>query len=327
MPIPPPPGIYVPVPTFFKHAPTLNFATPALDIETQAAHALYLARAGIKGLVVLGSTGEAVHVTNKERILVLTGIRRALDGAGFRDYPVLAGTATQSIEETVEQLVAARDAGAQWGMCLAPGYFATAAGQKGIIRWFTAVADRSPIPVLIYHYPGVSNNIKIAPATFVALAKHPNIVGCKLSHADVSEHTQIASNPDIDHERFRTFTGLGQQLLPVVAVGGAGAIDGCAGFFPATVVRLYALSVRNQLTEAELVERRRLQFKVSCVEELVAKFGTVGIKEAISRLRGFGCGDATRLPLFGGLPGGDAEWAKWKGVVDNMQQEEERLSR
>lgn len=176
-----------------------------------------------------------------------------------------------------------------------------------------------------YHYPGVSNNVKITPSTFVTLAKHPNIVGCKLSHADVSVHAQIASNPDIEHDNFRTFTGLGQQLLPVVAVGGAGAIDGCAGFFPKTVVRLYELSVKKQLSDEEASERRSVQFKVSSIEELVAKFGTIGIKEAISRLRGFGDRDGTRLPLHGGIPGGDAEWANWKGLADSVQEEEDRL--
>ncbi|KAI1290992.1 dihydrodipicolinate synthase [Xylaria venustula] len=323
----PPPGIYVPVPTFFvsKKAANYNATAAPLDVDTQIAHSLYLARAGIKGLVILGSTGEAVHLTNKERFEVLSGVRKALEKEGFKDYPILAGTATQSIEETVGQLRAAQEAGSQWGMCLAPGYFAGASTQEGIIRWFTAVADQSPIPVLVYHYPGVSNNVKITPSTFVTLAKHPNIVGSKLSHGDISVHAQIASNPDIDHDNFRTFTGLGQQLLPVVAVGGAGAIDGCAGFFPKTVVRLYKLSVKTQLTEEEARERRRLQFKVSSIEELVAKFGTVGIKEAISRLRGFGDRDGTRLPLFGGIPGGDAEWANWKGLADSVQEEEDRL--
>ncbi|KAI1812537.1 dihydrodipicolinate synthase [Poronia punctata] len=323
----PPPGIYVPVPTFFagKKAANYNAAASPLDVDTQVAHSLYLARAGIKGLVILGSTGEAVHLTNKERFEVLSGVRRALDKEGLKDYPILAGTAAQSIEETAEQLQAAKEAGSQWGMCLAPGYFAGANTQEGIVQWFTAVADRSPIPILIYHYPGVSNNVKITTSTFVTLARHPNIVGCKLSHGDISALTQIASNPEIDHEHFRTFTGLGQQLLPVIIVGGVGAIDGCAGFFPKTVVRLYELSVKRDVTDEELVERRRLQFKVSSVEELVARFGTVGIKEAISRLRGFGDRDGTRLPLHGGLPGGDAEWANWQGVVDSMQEEEDRL--
>ncbi|GAP83013.2 putative dihydrodipicolinate synthase [Rosellinia necatrix] len=323
----PPPGIYVPVPTFFvgKQAAGYDAAAAPPDAEAQAAHALYLARAGIRGLVVLGSTGEAVHLTDAERGAVLAGVRAALDRAGFPDYPILAGTATQGVEDTLAQLRAARDAGAQWGMCLAPGYFAGASTQEGIIRWFTAIADRSPIPILIYYYPGVSNNVKITPATFEALAAHPNIVGCKLSHGDVSAHAQIASSPAVDHARFRTFTGLGQQLLPVVAVGGAGAIDGCAGFFPKTVVRLYELSARPRPTDAELAERRRLQFKVSRVEELVARFGTVGIKEAVSRLRGFGDRDGTRLPLHGGIPGGDAEWANWEAIADSVQEEEDRL--
>ncbi|KAI8633555.1 dihydrodipicolinate synthase [Xylariaceae sp. FL1651] len=327
MAVTPPPGIYVPVPTFFvgKHAANYSPIAAPLDIDTQIAHSLYLAKAGIKGLVILGSTGEAVHLTNKERFKVLSGVRQAFEKEGFKDYPIIAGTATQNIEETVEQLKSAKEAGSQWGMCLAPGYFAGASTQEGIIQWFTAVADQSPIPILIYHYPGVSNNVKISPSTFVALSKHPNIVGCKLSHADVSVHAQIALSPSIDHDHFRTFTGLGQQLLPVVTVGGAGAIDGCAGFFPKSVVRLYALSAKNQPTDDEVRERRTLQFKISSVEELVVRFGTVGIKEAISRLRGLGERDGTRLPLHGGIPGGDAEWANWKGLTDSLQEEEDRL--
>ncbi|KAI0148726.1 dihydrodipicolinate synthase [Xylariaceae sp. FL1272] len=323
---PPPPGIYVPVPTFFVGKKAANYSATAapLDIETQIAHSLYLAKAGIKGLVILGSTGEAVHLTNKERFEVLSSVRQAFEKEGFKDYPIIAGTATQNIEETVEQLKSAKEAGSQWGMVLVPGYFAGASTQEGIIQWFTAVADQSPIPVMIYHYPGVSNMVKVTPSTFVKLAAHPNIVGCKLSHGDISVHAQIASSPSIDHSYFHTFTGLGQQLLPVIAVGGAGAIDGCAGFFPKAVVRLYALSVKNPLTDEELAERRRLQYRVSSVEELVAKFGTVGIKEAVSRLRGMGDRDGTRLPLHGGIPGGDAEWDNWKTQVDDMQEEEDR---
>lgn len=141
----------------------------------------------------------------------------------------------------------------------------------------------------------------------------------------MSYHAQIAANPATDHTHFHTFTGLGQQLLPVVAVGGAGAIDGSAAFFPKSVVRLYELSAKGQPTDEEIKERRLLQFRVSSVEELVVKYGTVGIKEAISRLRGFGEVDGTRLPLFGGIPGGDAEWANWKGVIDALEEVEKSL--
>ncbi|KAI5467188.1 hypothetical protein BGZ63DRAFT_370571 [Mariannaea sp. PMI_226] len=324
---PPPAGIYVPVPTFFasKTASTYNPITPPLDIEAQGAHAVYLAKSGIKGVVVLGTTGEAVYLHPRDRHAVLSGVRAALDKEGFKDYPIIAGTATNSVEETVEQLRDAQRSGAQWGLCLVPGYNAVVTTQEGIVRWFTAVADQSPIPIMIYHYPGVSNNVKVIPSTYVTLAQHPNIVGCKLSHGDVSHHIQIGSNPAIDHDHFHAFTGLGQQLLPVVSVGFSGAIDGSAGFFPKTLVRLYDLSSKKQLSEAELAERQQLQFKVSSMEEIVVRYGTVGIKEAISRLRGFGDIDGTRLPLLGGIPGGETEWAVWKPVLDAVEEVEKSL--
>ncbi|KAF5641358.1 dihydrodipicolinate synthase [Fusarium sp. NRRL 25303] len=327
MSAPPPKGIYVPVPTFFASKKTANYnaITPPIDIETQVAHSVYLAKNGIKGLVVLGSTGEAVHIHPRDRHAILSGIKAGLEKEGFKDYPIIAGTATNSVEETVEQLKDAQKSGSQWGLCLVPGYNAGAVTQEGIIQWFTAVADQSPIPVMIYHYPGVSNNVKVAPSTYATLAKHSNIVGCKLSHGDVSVAAQVASNPSIDHTHFHCFTGLGQQLLPVISVGFAGAIDGSAGFFPKSLVRLLELSSKTKPTDAEIQERRLLQFKVSSMEELVVKFGTVGIKDAISRLRGFGDTDGTRLPLVGGIPGGDAEWAKWKGVIDAVDEVEKSL--
>lgn len=99
--------------------------------------------------MILGSTGEAVHLTNKERFDILSSQRKTLEEAGFKDYPIIAGTAAQNIEEVVEQLKSAKEAGSQWGLCLVPGYFAGASTQEGIIRWFTAVADQSPIPVMM----------------------------------------------------------------------------------------------------------------------------------------------------------------------------------
>lgn len=168
--------------------------------------------------------------------------------------------------------------------------------------------------------------MKVSPSTFVTLSKHPNIVGCKLSHGDLSHHAQIGASPFIDHSHFATFTGLGQQLIPILSLGLAGTIDGTAGFFPKSVVHLYKLGVKNNPTDEEIKERRLLQYKLSSVEELVVRFGTVGIKEATSRVLGFGDIDGTRLPLFGGLPGGDAEWRNWEGVIADLAAVEKSLS-
>jgi len=148
---PPPKGIYVPVPTFFVSPSASNYNTsaPPLDLTTQTKHAIHLAKCGIRGLVVLGSTGEAIMVTNSERTTLLTHLRQELEKAGFKDYPLIAGTATQSIAETVQTLKEAKEAGSQWGLVLAPGYFAPMVSQEGLVAWYSAVADASPMPVMM----------------------------------------------------------------------------------------------------------------------------------------------------------------------------------
>lgn len=99
--------------------------------------------------MILGSTGEAIHLTNKERNELISSQRQEMDKAGFKDRAIIAGTATQNVEETLIQLNDAKAAGAEYGMVLAPGYFASAASQQGIVKWFTAVADKSPIPIMM----------------------------------------------------------------------------------------------------------------------------------------------------------------------------------
>lgn len=88
-------------------------------------------------------------INSAERKLLLNHVKRSLDEAGFQDYPLIAGTATQGIEDTVQLLKDAKEAGIRWGMVLAPGYFATNVNQEGIIEWYTAVADQSPIPIMM----------------------------------------------------------------------------------------------------------------------------------------------------------------------------------
>ncbi|TID26616.1 hypothetical protein E6O75_ATG01109 [Venturia nashicola] len=324
----PPKGVYVPVPTFFASKKASNYdpTNPPLDTATQAAHALFLAKAGIQGLVLLGSTGEAVHLTSSERVELVAAVRKALEAQGYKDYPLIAGTAVQSIEETVQQLKESKDAGAQWGLCLAPGYFASAVSQEGIAKWFEAVADRSPMPIMVYHYPGVSNNVALTPDTMERLARHPQIVGCKLSHGALDDHILIASNPNINHWKFRTFTGLGQQLLPVLSVGGAGTIDGLSAAFPKATVRLFNLfRMQSTIGTVNFSELSALQYHITEAEKLVVRWGTVGIREVVARIVGLGDRDGGRLPLQGGFSDGDREWARWRGAIDALQAIESTL--
>ncbi|KAK4447322.1 hypothetical protein QBC34DRAFT_132008 [Podospora aff. communis PSN243] len=309
----PPKGVFVPSPTFFLPLSSSSSSPtpyqPTVDVPTQVAHSVFLARAGITGIVLLGSTGEAIHLSSSERIDLVSSVRKGLDDAGFPEYPLMAGVLTSGgIEETLQWLREYADAGAQWGLVLAPGYFGAGVGQEGLREWYEAVADRSPIPILVYNYPGVTNGVVVLPETYTVLARHEKIVGCKMSHGNVSHHVQVSLDPEIDHEQFRVYSGFGQQLGPIVQFGAAGVIDGLAAFFPRTVVRLFSLvEAGSQDTESKK-EALRLQYVVSRAEEFIVRYGILGIREGVYRAAGFGNQEGGRLPLRGRLT--EADWEK-----------------
>lgn len=319
----PPTGVFVPVPTFFKPASASKSVQAEIDVETQIAHSIHLAKNGVRGLVLLGSTGEAIHMSRQERFDMVSGVRKGLTDAGFSDYPIMAGVLINSVDEVLEWLEDFKKAGAQWGLVLAPGYFGAAANQANIKEWYTIVADRSPIPILIYNYPGVTNNVTVTPETYRVLAQHPNIVGCKMSHGNVSYHVQVSLDPEIDHKKFRVYSGFGQQLGPIVLFNAAGVIDGLAGIYPRTVSLLMKLSEQRPITEENLKKIQELQYIVSSGEEYIGAGGIVGIKEAVKRVLGFGTLEGGRLPLKGKLP--DGEWEKWDTILGRVQKMEESI--
>lgn len=181
-----------------------------------------------------------------------------------------------------------------------------------------------------YHYPAVSNNLQIPLTVFQRLSEHPNIVGAKFSHGDIAAHSAVTLHPSIIHSLFNVYTGLGQQLLSVLLVDGAGAIDGLAAVCPREVIGLYNLGVQlfSDGGNAELLKKaRKLQWAVARAEELVVKLGAVGVKEALRR-QGFGTGEVRR-PLVGFRVGQgekaevaeDAErrWEKWGDLLQEVE--------
>ncbi|KAK2667308.1 DapA-like [Fusarium oxysporum f. sp. vasinfectum] len=295
----PPDGVFVPVPTFFKDKPRAPDLQPAVDVATQASHSVYLANSGITGLVLMGSTDEAIHMSSAERVDLISGVRKALEEAGYKDYPIMAGVLVNSVDETLEWLRDAQQAGSPVGTCI------------------------ELIKVLSYNYPGVTNNLTISIDSYVKLAQHPNIVGCKMSHGNVSHHLQLSLHPNVDHFKFRVFSGFGQQLGPIVTFNAAGVIDGLAAIFPKTVARLFSLAAKRPLDGSALEEVQRLQWKVSTAEEFIVKYGVLGIREGIFRVLGFGHLSGGRLPLRGALP--ESVYKDWTEVIRQMEDEEKKL--
>lgn len=175
-----------------------------------------------------------------------------------------------------------------------------------------------------YNYPGVTNGVMVTPETYRILAQHPNIVGCKMSHAVVSWHNQVSLDPKIDHNKFKVYSGLGQQLGPIVFFDAAGVIDGLAAIYPKTVCSLFKLAETRPISNENLEKIKKLQYTVSTTEEFIGKYGIVGIKEAVKRVTGYGTLEGGRLPIKGKLP--DGEWEKWSETWDRIHKTEESLS-
>lgn len=281
-----PEGIYSPVPTFFK-----NDANYSLDIETQIKHAKMLYSSGINGLVVAGSMGEASHLTRDERNVLFKSIREAIPDANFK---IIAGVPPLNIQDTIADIESASKANADYSIVLVPGYFGPAlTSQQGIIDYFITVAEKLPLPIIIYNYPGVSNNVDIKIETFEKLLLHPKIVGVKLTHFNLDKYTLLTGNTALNKiNNFRSFTGLGQVLVPSLSIGAFGAIDGLSGIFPKCMLKIFSL-----YKDKEYEKAAELQYLVTKVDQMVMELNLVGVKYALNVVYGFGEVLTGRPPL------------------------------
>lgn len=146
---------------------------------------------------------------------------------------------------------------------------------------------------------------------------------CYRSHSNVSHHLQVSLNPAINPQKFRLFSGFGQQLGPIVYFNAAGVVDGLAAIFPKAVVRLMKLSEQRPVCQEVLDEAQVLQFASSRASEIIAMWGILGIREGIYRVLGMGHLEGGRVPLRGALPEG--EWEKLKGLYESIAEIENTL--
>lgn len=177
-------GIYVPIPNFFK-------ANEDLDFEGLEKHIQYLANTGLSGIIFQGSTGEAVCLTDEERVEVIKKGRELIQKYD-PSLKVLAGTGAQSARLTIKLTRDAAAAGAEYALVLPPSYYKPAMTSKAIYEFYKKVSEESPIPIIIYNYPGVTQGIDIDVQTLVQLAKLPNIVGIKGTDGNIGKVGYIA---------------------------------------------------------------------------------------------------------------------------------------
>jgi 4-hydroxy-2-oxoglutarate aldolase len=308
------PGIHVPTPAFFDPL------TEELDLDTIASHTVRLARAGVAGITVQGSNGEAVHLSHKERDIVTRTTRHALDDAGFGHLPLIVGCGSQSTKETIELCTEAAYAGGDYALVLPPAYYQGLFSKDTVMGFFRDVASASPIPILVYNYPGAVSGMDMSSDTIIELAKHPNIVGCKLTCGNTGKLNRIAAatraaTPSEPGSGFMCFGGSADFTLQTLIGGGSGIIGGFANIAPKACVKLVDLFETGQIKEA-----RKLQAIIARGDWAAIQGGIVGTKAAM--LAHFGYGGYCRKPLP--RPGKD-EVNRWRDAFDEVVRLENAL--
>lgn len=276
------PGIYVPTVAFFDPI------SEDVDIETTAKHAVRLAEAGVAGITTQGSNGEAVHLSHAERNLITSTTRNALNEAGFGYMPVIVGCGSQSTKETIELCHEAASAGGDYALVLPPGYYQGLFSKETVVSFFNDVASASPIPILIYNYPGAVSGLDLNSDTIIELAQHPNIVGCKLTCGNTGKLNRIASatraaTPSEPGSGFMCMGGSVDFTLQTLIGGGSGIIGGMANIAPKACVKLVELFEAGKLKEA-----RKLQAVVARGDWAAIQGGIIGTKAALMTYYGYG---------------------------------------
>ncbi|KAI1840679.1 hypothetical protein JX266_013141 [Neoarthrinium moseri] len=232
----------------------------ALLPEDQSKYYAHLSRSGLAGLVVLGTNAETFLLTREERAQLLSLARKAVGP----DFPIMAGVSGHSTAQVLEFIADAKAASADYGLLLPPAYFGKASTPAVVERFFDDVAARSPLPLVIYNFPGVCNGVDLDSALIARLARrHPRrIVGVKLTCGSVAKITRLAAElPPAD---FATFGGQSDFLLGGLAVGSAGCICAFGNVFPRTVAEVYRLWHEGKVQEA-----RALQGKQALAEQSI----------------------------------------------------------
>ena len=219
------------------------------DTARLTAHVGRLLSAGVHGLFVCSSTGEAPLLSWKQRRLVIETVVGSVGGR----VPVLAGVGAASTAESLRLARDAQGAGATH-LTVLPCHFVPVT-QDELYGYFAAVAESSELPVLLYNYPARTGGQCIAPETVARLARHYDVIGLKDSGGDLAYGMAClaACGPE-----FALFVGPEALIRPTLLVGGAGTVCAAANVVPALVVALYNAIRAGRDSEAATLQARLL---------------------------------------------------------------------
>lgn len=259
-------GILAPVVTPFR-------GDGALDIGAFRSNVQAHLDAGLDGIVVAGSTGEAPLLDDGERARLVELARPAVERA---EALLIAGIGSESTRQCLTRARAAAERGAHAALCVAPHYYTAAMSRSALHAHFLRVADGSPIPIVLYNIPKYAH-LTLEPGLVRELAAHGNIAGIKDSSADLG---LLGAYLESSGPGFSVLTGSGGQLREGLALGARGGVLGVALF--ATPLTLAVVQAHARGAEEEA---RALQARLAPLgREIVGAMGVAGVKVALDRV-------------------------------------------
>lgn len=237
---------------------------------------------GSHGVSCVGSTGEPLSLSTAEKLRV---IELVVSSAAGR-VPVLAGTGSHSLSDTLFLSKKALELGADALLVVTPFY--SKPSQAGLVEYFSRVASSVDAPVVIYNIPG-RTAVNVEPATQRLIQeRNPNVVGVKEANFDFG---QVSRDIDVCGPEWRVYSGIELLCYPLLALGGKGYVSATANVVPAKVARVFDL-----VEEGNFLEAQRLHFELLRLNEALFVESNPGPVKFIMELMGL-CEGQLRLPL------------------------------
>jgi 4-hydroxy-2-oxoglutarate aldolase len=272
-------GTHLPVTTPFDPV------TGEVDIVAFRANLRHWLQSPVRGVLVAGTTGEGVLLDDAERVALVAA---AADVLG-PDALLIAGVGAESTRRTLQQARDAAEAGADAVLVSPPAYFKGAMTPEALARHFRAVADGSPVPVLVYQVPLRMSSLDLPTGLVAELSRHDNIVGLKDSRGKLELIGELVEACPDD---FQVLVGSGALLYPALEIGAAGGIVGVG-----LLATEEATEISRAYREGRPAEAGRIQERIAPVhQQIVAAMGVPGVKAALDLL-GLR-GGAPRPPLL-----------------------------
>jgi len=257
-----------------------------IDLEATRSLARALVATGTESIVSTGSTGEAPALTEEETIAVWRATKEAVGP----DVPVIAGATNNDTRRSIRLTEAAEREGMDGVLLTVPAY--NKPPQEGLVQHFTAIANATSLPCLLYNVPS-RTSLNMSVSTTLRLAELPNIVGVKEASAELN---QIGAIIDVAPEHFKVWSGNDSDTLTVMALGGYGVVS-----VASHLIGFQIRAMIDAILDGRMPDAARMHHRMqTLVDVLFIESNPIPVKHAVNRA-GLRVGP-TRLPLVPASP-------------------------